>query len=430
MTSQVAAAPVNTPTSPARAGEQTVATTGSPSPAAVRSTPRRLRRLSLALIAVSVAFGILASLTFVLLATALGRASASTAQLIRVQQIQTNLLAADATATNAFLVGGLESPAQRQAYDDAIAAATTGVTAAARAEPADEQVLSALNEQLVSYVALIEDARSNNRQGFPIGAQYQRIASATLRSQALPLLDNLVTANADRARSQMGIWQIAILVVAGVGALTALVLAQTWLARQFRRRLNPAVVVATVVVAVAWLVGLIAVGTTGAAVAQIQDGSFSDVNSVASARIEGFNAKSTESLTLIARGSGAAFEQAWQTSSAAVVADLGEQPAALRTSWDAYVGVHRQIRELDDSGQWNQAVSLATGGGAQSSNATFAAFDEQTSTHLDEVTTQTEQGLGGSRAGLVLGAILSLLAGLVAAVAAQRGVDARLREYR
>ena len=82
-----------------------------------------MRRWSLVLITVCVAFGVLASLTFVLLASALGRASGSTAQLIRVQQIQTNLLAADATATNSFLVGGLEPPAQRAAYDDAIALA-------------------------------------------------------------------------------------------------------------------------------------------------------------------------------------------------------------------------------------------------------------------------------------------------------------------
>ncbi len=207
-------------TSTAAPGSATVAARG-PQGNAVRSTPARLRRWSLALITVCVAFGILASLTFVLLASALGRASASTAQLIRVQQIQTNLLAADATATNSFLVGGLEPPAQRAAYDDAITAATTGIADAAEAEPADEAALSALNEQLVTYVALIEDARSNNRQGFPVGAQYQRIASATLRADALPLLDNLVAANAARAESQMLPWQIAVLGVAGIGALAA-----------------------------------------------------------------------------------------------------------------------------------------------------------------------------------------------------------------
>ena len=162
----------------------------------------------------------------------------------------------------------------------------------------------------------------------------------------------------------------------------------------------------------------------------IKDGSFADVNAVATARIQGFNAKSNESLTLIARGSGAAFEKAWTRSAAQVTTSLADSSPPLRSQWDAYAAVHRQIRTLDDSGQWDQAVRLATGTGEGSSNATFGAFDEQTSVFLDQVTAATEQGLGGSRVGLIIGAVLSLLAGLAAAVLARRGVEARLREYR
>ena len=47
-------------------------------------------------------------------------AAADTEQLIRVQGIKTNLLRADALATNAFLIGGLEPAEQRAAYDGAI----------------------------------------------------------------------------------------------------------------------------------------------------------------------------------------------------------------------------------------------------------------------------------------------------------------------
>jgi hypothetical protein len=394
------------------------------------STPRQLRRLALGLIVAGVVFGLLAATAFVLLTTALARADASTAQLIRVQQIQTNLLAADATATNAFLVGGLEPPAQRRAYDDAISAATVGITEAAEAEPADKQALSRLNEELVAYVALIEEARANNRQGFPVGAQYQRTASATLRSDALPVLDNLVAANATRAASQMGIWPIAVLAVAGLAALAALAWAQVWLARRFRRRFNPAVAAATVIVAVAWVIGLIAMGLTGAAVNRIEAGPFADVNGVATARIQGFNAKSNESLTLIARGSGAAFEKAWATSATAVTESMAGFSPPLRDQWTRYADVHAQIRALDDSGKWDQAVALATGTAANSSNATFGAFDQGTSVYLSEVTAATQSGLTGSRAGLIIGAILSLLAGLAGAVLARRGIEARLREYR
>ena len=41
-------------------------------------------------------------------------------QLVRIQAIRTNLVKADANATNAFLVGGLEPPAARDAYTDGI----------------------------------------------------------------------------------------------------------------------------------------------------------------------------------------------------------------------------------------------------------------------------------------------------------------------
>lgn len=399
-------------------------------PSAPISTPRQLRRLGLALIVAGVVFGLLAATAFVFLTVALARANSATAQLIRVQQIQTNLLAADATATNAFLVGGLEPPAQRRAYDDAINAATTGIAEAAQAERADEQALSRLNEDLVAYVALIEEARANNRQGFPVGAQYQRTASASLRSDALPVLDNLVAANAARASSQMSGWPIAVLAVAGVLVLAGLVLAQIWLARRFRRRFNPGVATATAIVLAVWVIGLIAMGLVGAAVNRVKAGSFADVNAVATARIQGFNAKSNESLTLIARGSGASFEKAWGQSAAQVNVSLADSSPPLRSQWDAYAGVHRQIRALDDSGKWDDAVRLATGTGATSSNATFGAFDEQTTVFLDQVTTETERGLSGSRVGLIIGAVLSLLAGVAAAVLARRGVDARLREYR
>ena len=430
MSQQVAAATAPAPPAPSAGPAQSVATAQSAPAAetiAAQSTPRRLRRWSLVLIVTCVLFGVLASLTFVLLASALGRASASTAQLIRVQQIQTNLLAADATATNAFLVGGLEPPAQRKAYDDAITSATSGLARAAEAEPADAAVLAALNQQLVTYVALIEDARTNNRQGFPVGAQYQRVASSTLRADAMPLLDNLVEANGDRAESQMTTWQIAVLVVAGLGALTILVLAQVWLARRFRRRLNPAVVAATAVVVVAWLIGLTTIGSTNVAVGGIRTGSFADVNKVATARVQGFDAKSNESLTLIARGSGTAFEQAWQKSAAVVAQNLNGQ---LGGTWNRYVTVHKEIRALDDAGKWDQAVARATGTGPDSANVAFGAFDTQTATQLERATNQTANGLDGSRIGLIIGAMLSLLAGLVAAVLARRGVETRLREYR
>ena len=146
------------------------------------NTPQRLRLLSLGVVVAGLVIGLIGALTFAYLAVSLSRAKADTAQLIRVQKIQSNLLSADATATNAFLVGGLEPPAQRAAYDEAMSSTSSLIAEAARAQPADGVALAALNQQVVNYAATIEQARANNRQGLPVGAQYLRNASAQLRS--------------------------------------------------------------------------------------------------------------------------------------------------------------------------------------------------------------------------------------------------------
>ena len=163
---------------------------------------------------------------------------ADTAQLIRVQKIQSNLLSADATATNAFLVGGLEPPAQRAVYDQALSSTSSLIVEAAQAQPADAAALSALNQQVASYAATIEQARANNRQGLPVGAQYLRNASADLRSTALPILDNLVSSNAARAADDMDARVGYVFPVIALLALVGVIVGQIWLARRFKRRIN------------------------------------------------------------------------------------------------------------------------------------------------------------------------------------------------
>ena len=419
-------APPATVASPAAAA----AAQAPPAPAAM-DTPRRLRRLSLAVVVLGIVTGLVGALTLLTLAYSLERAQQDTAQLIRVQQIQTNLLAADATATNAFLVGGLEPAAQRVQYDRALTATATLIAEAARAQPADADVLARLNRQVVDYAGAVEQARANNRQGLPVGAQYLRTASASLRSDALPILDALVETNADRAADRMAVWIGVVFVVVSALALVALVAVQIWFARRFRRTLNRGLLAATIVLLVALVgavVGLVQLGSTTQA---IRTGSFAAVNAAADARIEAGDAKSNESLTLIARGSGASFEQAWATSSERVRADLGQLGAAAPTAeWDRYVAIHQRIRKLDDSGTWEEAVALATGTGKDSANTAYNAFDAKLADTLEQASTDATSGLNASWPGLVVGAFLALLAGVAVALLGRRGVAARLREYR
>jgi hypothetical protein len=407
-----------------------------PSPAAEPArrgsdTPRRLRLLSLGVGVVGIVVGLVGALVFSALAYLLARAEADTAQLIRMQQIQTNLLAADATATNAFLVGGLEPPAQRAAYDQALTTASALIAEAAQAQPADADALAALNQRVVAYAGSIEQARANNRQGLPVGAQYLREASAQLRTEALPILDTLVATNAERASVRMDMRLGAIFVVLTLLALAAMIAGQLWLASRFKRRINMGMLAASIVLLAALVGGTIGLQQLSDNVQSIQTGSFAAVNAAADARIDAYNAKSNESLTLIARGSGGAFETAWKTSAESVVANLDRlDPAAPTDEWTRYMEVHNQIRGLDDGGQWDAAVALATGSGPESSNTAFNTFDSSLAGTLDQVSQETSAGLSGPQPLLIVGAILALLLGVAAALLGRRGVAARLREYR
>ncbi len=421
--------PPTTAAAPAPSG---TAPAVSPQPhVARRSTPQQLQLLSTALVVAGVLLGLVGALTFAFLAYSLHRAEEDTAQLIRVQKIQTDLLSADAAATNAFLVGGLEPAAQRAGYDSAITDTSQLIAEAARAQPADAAALAALNTRVVSYTSAIEQARANNRQGLPVGAQYLKLASAELRSGALPVLDQLVSANSTRAADGMHVgWGFLFPVVALV-TLVGFVAAQVRLARRFHRRINSALLVASVILAAALLAGLAGVVRLGSQVSEVRDGSFADVNAAAGARTEAYNAKANESLTLIARGSGSSFEKAWTASADEVDSRLGvlAEPTLSR-QWDGYTKVHTAIRTLDDGGNWDGAVARATGTAADSANVSFTRFDGSLASMLDDANTSTSTTLAGQTPGLVTAAVLSLLAGLAVALLGRRGVAARLKEYR
>ena len=187
-------------------------------------TPGRLRAVGIVSVVATLLFGLAAGQAFRSADGALERAAANSDQLVRIQAIQTNVVQADADATNAFLVGGLEPAAQRADYTEAIASASE-LIARGRAAPAGRRAaLGALNQSLVAYTSQVEQARANNRQALPIGAQYLKSASADLRADALPLLANLgeannarVTEEFDRA-ARAALW----LVVAGLLALVVL----------------------------------------------------------------------------------------------------------------------------------------------------------------------------------------------------------------
>ncbi|MET0999428.1 MAG: hypothetical protein ABWX73_11975 [Marmoricola sp.] len=401
-------------------------------------TPGRLKAVGAITVVATLLFGLMAGFSFRAADGALTRAGANTDQLIRVQAIQNSVVQADAGATNAFLVGGLEPPAGRAEYTRAISSASKLIAEAAQEQPADGPALGALNEALLVYASEIEQARANNRQALPIGAQYLKDASAGLRADALPALTSLVGANGERVDAEFDNARRSVLWLAAFGLLTLAVLgfALVWLARRTRRYVNVPLAAAAAIVLVTLVVGTVGLLGIGSRVDTVQGGAYAATVSTAQARIAGFDAKSNESLGLIARGSGAAFEESWKKSDGVVraeLSELGENPESADLEplpWEDYAEVHEQIRVLDDSGRWDAAVKLATGAVGSTSNATFASFDETSGEQLSTLGEKTTSQLDDAGGWLTFASVLGLLAGVVAALCAWWGVSLRLEEYR
>jgi hypothetical protein len=407
--------------------------------ATFEGTPGRMRLYGAFVVLGCLVFGLFAFIAASSRSSALSNARSDAAQLVRIQAIRTNLVFADANLTNAFLVGGLEPPAARSAYQQGIATASTTLAEASGVNSDDAAVLANVNDVITQYTGLVESARANNRLGFPLGAAYLRQATNLLRSDALPPLEELGKTEQSRiadsysASARAMYW----LVVGLVAALAVLVFTQVWLAGRTRRLLNLPLVTATAAVLV---VGVILVGVMAwsqSKANKTRSNAYFATVELATARIDAFDAKSAESLTLIARGSGQAYDASYNDlaeNASLVLKDAagrgGSNEQAAQQAFAAYQAVHAKIRALDNGGNWDSAVALATGTSAEDANAVFATFNDASAKALSNRSAQLRNDLGTARAPLMAFAWIVLIVGVGAAVASIRGISLRLREYR
>ena len=359
------------------------------------------------------------------------------AQLVRVESIRTNLVKADANATNAFLVGGLEPADARAAYTAGISAAARALAESAGANGGDAPVLRRVNEVVTNYTGLIESARANNRQGFPIGAAYLRQASKVMQQQALPALDSLVTGAQNRVDDASRSLALPVVIIVTLLALATLLIVQVWIFRRTHRVFNVALVAATALVLIVGAATIVGMTWSQSAAKKVRVGAFARTVALATARSDGFDAKSAEALTLVNRGSGQAYEDRFLSVSGAAgaaldtgVALVTPDPAAsdARTAFGQYLSDHAEVRRLDSGGEWEKAVAAATSVGA--ANQSFSRFELASGRAIVHQSSLVADDLDSARWPLVPLAWLALLAGLAAAGLASRGLNQRLREYR
>ncbi len=390
------------------------------------NVPRVLNRLQAVAVATCLIFGVLAAGIQLLSWQANGRAADNTEQVVRVQQIQSNLLRADAIATNSYLVGGLEPADARAEYDAAVDNTLRLIADAAEAQPADRAVLADLNATVTAYTTAVAQARDYNRQQLPIGIAYLNDAGRTLRGDALPIVEALVDANSERAVDEMSdqhpLWLV------GLAVLAVLVLywVNGQLARRFRRRYNVGIVGAALVVVVVALVGAGHAKVKGDDNEATRDGPYRTAVDEASARTAANDAKAQESQGLINRGSGATFETLW-AEQAAVVEDTAT--AETLPLWEAYVDQHAEVRSLDDAGQWDRAVALAISVDAGSPTTRLDEFDAASESVIAESGAAAADQFRTGTILWLLAIALTLLGALAGAAMATRGIDRRRQEY-
>jgi tetrahydromethanopterin S-methyltransferase subunit G len=404
---------------------------------------------TVALVVVSVLVGVVTAIIVQSRAQALDNLSGRSGPLsVAAQDLYRSLSDADATANSAFLSNGVEPKDVRSRYEKDIAEAEHALAMAVAArEPADlsdpNSPLAVLSSQLPVYTGVVETARANNLQGNPVGAAYQREASSLLREKMLPAARSLydtetqgVVDDQDTATSWL---TLAVEVLLGLAMLVLLFYAQRYVRQRTRRRVNAGLAVATVA-ALASLVWVLAasIGVMVNVHASREDGS-EQTKILADARINVLAARGDETLTLVARGSGAEFEKDYKTTRK----DLATQelPGArdLATDADVHGNVqtaidqeiawnreHIKIREADDRGDFPGAVKLALG----TASAGFDKVDQALNDAIGETTGTFDQEVSqasGALTGLVVGVILLAL---VTAAGAGAGIWQRLKEYR
>jgi hypothetical protein len=416
-----------------------------------RTTPGVLIVFTAALVVVSVLVGVFTAVSVQSRAQALDDLTARSGPLsVAAQNLYRALSDADATANSAFLSGGLESAQTRARYAQDIAQAENAlaIAVAARA-PADvadpNSSLAILSSQMSVYTGLVETARTYNRQGLPLGAAYQREASNLMQEDLLPAARTLYgteTAGLRDDQDQAGMWPF-VEVLLGLAMLVLLFYAQRFVRHRTRRRINVGLAVATgaALVSLVWVVAA-TIGVMANVHASREDGS-AQTDVLAQARITTLTARGDETLTLVARGSGAAFEEDYGEGRQLLAGEQLPNALALATDEDVrqnvrdaiaqerdWHEVHRQIRDQDDGGNYPEAVTLAIGAGENGATARFDAVDESLRLAIAGTTATFEEEVSQASSALTGTVIGVILLALVTAAGAVTGIWQRLKEYR
>ncbi|MEA2222181.1 MAG: hypothetical protein QOH83_557 [Solirubrobacteraceae bacterium] len=419
------------------------------------TTPGRLR-LAAALLALSaIVFGAVAARAAGERRDAVTSVGATESLLVSAVKLSASLSNTHAIAAFSFLRGKPELAQSRRLYDDEMQRASVGVATLAReiGTPSGSGPVRRITQTLPVYAGLVENARANNRQGFPVGSAYLRKASKTMRNGMLPAARDLYKIAAQNLTTsyRAGVSSAAILAVVLAGCTMVMLLAQTqiYLARRTRRILNPGLVVATALLLglLVWIV--VAFTMQQSALAEAHAKGSDPVELLTTTRILASRAQADESIALAARGGGEEeprlhdVDRGFQAvtrpitglleQAHAIAGDASAAIDAVDGAYRTYLAAHSRVVEQVQDGDFTKAVQLAVDRGTDGSPSTKQAGDALDEAlvrevgiaqgRFDDAAARADSALDGLAVGIPALTVLCALLALF-------GVRQRLEEYR
>lgn len=432
--------------------------------AAATTEPGRLRIIGAALAALILAFGAVAAWQIAERASAAqGVTSSSQPLSADAAEIYRSLADANTTEAGGFLAGGVEPSIDRQRYQKDINSAAQLIAEAAsssQGSSASQAKVQLLATQLPVYTGLVETARTDNRQGLPLGGAYLRYANQQMSITLLPAAQKLYELQTGRLQQDYssaeslpwGAWAL------GVLAIGALVWAQRRTYQRTHRVFNPGMLAGTAAAGVLLLWLAVAHTVAREDLADSWNHGAKSMQVLTEARIDSLQARGNENLTLVARGTDSSYENSYQQEMTALDGKKGEKgpggllaqalsladdPAGrspVQTAADdvaQWRGRHDVANTADQAGNYDDALADVIGGtngsGTQVKDTTgvsFDAVDRSLQTAIDHEGAEFQKASGDGRSALTgLSAGAAVLA-LLGATGSVLGIGRRLSEYR
>ncbi|QPK83050.1 hypothetical protein G7Y29_09435 [Corynebacterium qintianiae] len=366
----------------------------------------------------------------------------------------TSLSQADTIATTTFVQPGISSEYDMNLFmesvDAAVVAANQVLEGTVESGGTDEEIRSSvlqIQRDIPVYAGLMERAKTNQRMGNPVSVAYMSSGSNIMRERMLGNASRLFDLTRGQVADEMErLSRPQWVPLSGlVAALFFLVLAQIWLWRVFRRRLNRGFLAATVmmVTAILWASAAnYAVWQSG----QVAfDRAAEPWEELTTARIDAQETRTDEIFALLRRQSvtdaDTTFENTYQSVSRALdtaSASTSEStdPAvvdAARAALEQWNVAHSDLVRTLGDGQFDRAVEVLTApnpdDGVPSSTRAYTQLDNALSTLIGQSRQDMREFIDASLDATKAVSTAVLLLTTLSVLAIWLGIRRRLGEY-